>query len=104
MKSTLTYMALSPGRPLIRKDFQKKYFVNMFSRRFPDEDTNEQLHIKAYEDIKSMVGKLKKIVKAGKFPYWWKENEVQSNKVLEQIATVAVVVDPHKTLNQISNG
>ena len=81
------------------------YFVKMFNIKFPGVDINEGLNvIKADNEIKAKVGNLRKIVKAGKSTLLVEtESENQSNKLLslKQIADVPVVVEAHRTLNQV---
>ena len=84
---------------------EKPYFVNVFNIKFPGVDINEELNIiKADKEIKSKVGKLKKIVKAGKNTLLVEtESADQSMKVmtLKQLADIPVIVETHKTLNQV---
>ena len=84
---------------------EKPYFVNVFNVKFPGIDISKELNlVKANKEIDSKLGKLKRITKAGRNTLIIEtENEVQANKLkaLKEIANVHIVVEPHKSYNQV---
>ena len=76
----------------------------MYNITFPGIYINEELNIlKADDEVKSKVEKLREIVKSGKSTLLVEaENESQSKKLLavKQTAGEKVTVEAHKTFNQ----
>ena len=88
------------------KNFEERpYFVSIFNLKFPGIDISKELNlVKANKEINSKLGKLKSITKAGRNTLIIEtENEIQANKLksLKEIANVQVVVEPHRTYNQV---
>ena len=84
---------------------ERPYFQSIHTIKFPGVNISEELNlIRADNEIKATCGRLKKITKSGRSTLLVESNsEEQANKLmtLKKIADEIVIVEPHKTLNQI---
>lgn len=84
---------------------EEPYFVKIFNVRFPGVNISNELNIiQADSEIKSKIGRPRKISKAGKSILMIETyNAAQSEKLqkIKRIASHEVIVEPHKTLNQV---
>ena len=90
----------------MEKLFEKRpYFQSIHTIKFPGVNISETLNlIEADNEIKATFGRLKKNTKSGRSTLLVESNsKEQANKLmtLKKIADEIVIVEPHKTLNQI---